>query len=249
MNKLINIKGRGKAAREAAYAQIAPLSFVENQSRSETIVNLRVALGKAPSDDEVAAARREWQIGRVASRLGKGDMPANVKSTEDRLTFARDLVLHYAAPPKEGAKARKLRAGQKGRRTVAQQRIVRAADEAWSQIKAELGAGEAQTQAQRNAKKRAPHHNTPQGKAKAKAKDAPTHDALLVKAPTGARDAVGYVDVQAASMLAYANKHAKVIPTDVGQAIHAFRSAMLEATKAFEKREAARDAKAAEKSK
>ena len=44
---IVSLKGKGKAARELAYLKIAPLSFVENASRADTISNLRIALGNA----------------------------------------------------------------------------------------------------------------------------------------------------------------------------------------------------------
>lgn len=212
---IITIKGPGKAKREAAYAQIAPLSFVENLSRVETIANLKVALGASPSDDEVKAARTEWQIGRVASRLPASEFPKDCKSADAKIAFARDLVLHYAAPPKEGAKARKLRAGQKGRRNAMQQRVIRAADEAWSQIKAELGAGNAQTQAERNKAKakRAPHNN-------AKASDAKPNVAELPAAKDmSPAIVVDHVAQQLAALRAFCDKNAKYVPNELNEVV------------------------------
>lgn len=224
---LIALKGAGKAAREAAYLNIAPLSYSENMSRAATINNLRVALGKSPTDNEQSVARVEWIIGRVACRLVATDLPRKDMDGADKLEFARDLVTRYAAPPQDGKATRKLRAGQIGRRSISQHRTVRAAEEAWSQIKAELGIGTAQTQKERNEQKRSTNNNPVRGKGKKGKALAPTH-AELVKpvAPKTAADAVNYVTTQAASMLAYANKNAKLLPVDFGSAVTAFKSAI-----------------------
>lgn len=224
---IIALKGKGKAQREAAYMKIAPLSFVEALSRDESIANLRAALTAAPSADEVTAARTEWIIGRVASRLPASEFPKDAKDNSAKLEHARDLVTSYAAPAQDGKAARKLRKGQKGRRSVAQHKVVRAAEEAWSQVKAELGLGQAQTQAERNKAKatRAPAMagTTERGKAGA----APAHAELVQPSKALSEDeACAYIMTQATALLAYANKNAKVIPTDFGVAIGAFKSAI-----------------------
>lgn len=231
---LITLKGKGKAQREQAYMKIAPLSFVENLSRVETITNLRVALGASPSETEQATARNEWIIGRVASRLPAGEFPNGTADSIDKLEHARDLVLFYAAPVKEGTKARKLRASQKGRRSAVQQRVVRAAEEAWSQVKAELGHGAAQTQKERNAKKatRAPAMagSTARGKG-----TTPEHSQLIkAPAPLTEADAVQHIVTQGASLLAFANKNAKLVPTDIGTAVRAFKRAIDKAASEFQ---------------
>lgn len=140
-DEIVHLKGRGKAVRQQAYLRIAPLSFVEAQSRGESIANLRTALGAAPSEDELKAAQREWTIGRVASRLPAAEYPTGMDSSADKLEFVRKLVLYYIAPVAEGSKGRKLRKGELGRRSPVQHKAIRAADEAWSLVKAELGLG------------------------------------------------------------------------------------------------------------
>lgn len=234
---VITLKGKGKAAREVAYMQIAPLSFIENASRVDTIENLRKALGNAPTEAETKTAQTEWTIGRVASRLPNSELPSGTKSDEDRLDFARKLVMHYAAPAQEGKTARKLRAGQLGRRSALQHKVCRAADEAWSQVKAELGLGQAQTQAERNKAKRSTNGNPVRGDGKGAAK--PEHSELVKPAAAlTADDAVSYVTTQAATLLAFANKNAKLLPTDFGMAIQAFKSAINKAANEHEVRKA-----------
>lgn len=236
----IVIKGRGKAEREAAFHRIAPFAFVETESRDASIANLRQALGATPSEDEARIAREEWIIGRVAARLPASDVP-NLKTEGARLNFARDLVLRYAQPVSEGAKATKLRAGKIGRRTPTQHKIVRAAEEAWSLVKAELGLGAAQTLAERNKAKRATNANPVRGAGKADgkadgkagrpSKDAtPTHAQLVTPAkPVTADEAHTCIMSQASTLLAYANKHAALIDGAMGSAVHAFKSACTKA--------------------
>lgn len=264
---IINLKGKGKSQREAAYMQIAPLSFVEDQSRAQTISNLRIALGMnavrpvTPPESEVKTAQVEWCIGRVASRMPASEWPKDVTDSMDKLEHARKLVMLYAAPPVEGKAARKLRAGQLGRRTPTQHKVIRASEEAWSLIKAELGIGGAQTLKERNASKatRATNNNPVRGKGKAQSTTpsnaraggaVPTHSEL-VKTPTpiDTHQACLYLETQAATLLAFVNKHAKLVPTDYGTAVRTLKRSVDDASKARRDREAAADAAKAEKMK
>lgn len=239
---VIALKGAGKAKREAAYQQIASLAYVEQLSRADTIEAIRAALGKAPTEAELKAAQQEYTIGRVAARLPASEMPGklNARNDADRLEAARLLVTAYAAPPVEGKKSRPLRKGQLGRRSTVQHKVIRAADEAWSLVKAELGIGQARTQEEKNKRARSTNANPTRGNAKAAA---PAHSELVKPgAPMDADSAVQHVMTQAASLLQFANKHAKHLPTDFGMAIQAFKKACNEAGNAHELRKAARDA-------
>lgn len=255
---VITLKGRGKAQREMAFCSIAPLSFIENISRVESIANLRIALGASPSETELDTAKLQWIIGRVASRLPAAELngTAGDETGTKQCEYVSDVVLHYAAPAKEGAKARKLRAGQKGRRTAVQHKAIRAAEEAWSLVKAELGLGNAQTLKERNAKKatRSTNANPVRGDGKGD-KPAPTPTPTLSDTlPNGgkmatARDVCRVVETAAATLLALANKNAKLLPTDYGQAVMAFKTAINAAANARVEREAKRDAAEAKASK
>lgn len=241
---IVSIKGKGKSQREAAYMAIAPLAFVEDVSRSQSIANLRVALGLSPTDSERDAAKRQWVIGRVASRLPAGELPARDMASIDKLDFASKIVTSYAAPAKEGAKARKLRAGQTGRRTATQHRVIRNAEEAWSQVAAELALGNAKTQGERNAAKA---KRAPQMAGSSKSATPPTHSQLVKAAiPVDANEACAMMLQLATSALGYVNKHAKLLPTDYGKAAGAFKKAIIAADKARAEATALADAKAAE---
>ena len=246
MAPVITLKGRGKAKREGAYMQIAPLSFVENLSRAETIDNLRIALGASPSEAETKTAQTEWIIGRVAARLGASDFPKECREDADKLEFARKLVTNYAAPPKEGSKPRALRAGQLGRRSPTQHKVVRAAEEAWSLVKAELGLGAARTLKEKNAKqqakaKRSTNNNPVRGDGKSDKGAAPDHSQLVAKPDKAASQeaACQHIVTQASALLAFANKNAALLPTDFGMAVQAFKSAVSKAMNAHEERKAA----------
>ncbi len=240
---IIVCKGKGKAQREAAFIAIAPLSFVEDTSRSQSISNLRAALGASPSDNDRTVARREWIIGRVASRLPAGELPRKDMPSIDKLEHARKLICDYASAPKDGVAPRKLRKGQLGRRSPMQERVVRNAQEAWSQVAAELALGNAKTQGERNKAKRAP-----QMAGSSKGKASPPSHSVLVKpvTPVDALEARAALMHMASTALAYANKHAKLIPTDYAKAVRAFKTAIIAADKATTASLAAADAKRAE---
>lgn len=230
---IITLKGKGKALREGAFMRIAPLSLVEALSRTETIANLKVALGTSPTEAEISVAAIEWQAGRVANRLAPSEFPASCVEPIDRIDHARDLITVYAAPPSDGKPARKLKAGQKGRRTIAQHKAIRAAQEAWSQVLAELGFGTAKTQAERNADKagkRATNANPVRGdgKGKGKANAATPSHGELVKAPADmtAKDVTQFLSSQSVTLLGFVNKHAKVTPAAYGAAVRAFHKAI-----------------------
>lgn len=229
----MTVKGKGAQARRDAFIAIAPHAYSEGMSRAQVVATIAAALGKSPTDGERAIAKSEYVIGRATARMPAYEMPKGIVDAADKLAFVRELVELYAAPVKDGVTPRPLRKGMKGRRTVAQQRVIRAAEEAWSQVLAETGHGKAQTQGQRNAAKakgRAPAMagSTARGKGSA---PTPTH-AELVKPVTAksAADCVDHVVTQLAQLLAFTNKHAKLMPAGLASVIiHAKKEADKEA--------------------
>jgi hypothetical protein len=217
-------KGKGADSRNVAFGDVSTFAYIEGKSRAETIATLRLALGAKPTDAQLEACKLAYVVGRVAARIGAD------KSVADAIDFARDVVTCYAAPVKDGVAARKLRKGQKGRRTIEQQRAMRAAEEAWSQVKAEAApaASNATTQADRNKAKRAPamKGTTARGAAPA-AGTGITHSELVKPdgAPMDRAAATSYAVNMAATLLAFTNKHAGVMPTDMAVAIKAFHAA------------------------
>jgi hypothetical protein len=214
--------GKRNIVRAASLGGVASLAFVEGKARAELISALTLALGTKPSEGELAACRLEFIVGRATAKLYATDV-----AMVDQFATTRDLVLHHAAPVKDGAKVIKLRAGQKGRRTIVQHKAIRAAEEAWSQIKAEIGAGTAQGQAAKVSKAKAKRNAKPAG-------TGITHTELVKGdgAPMDAASATTYLDGMALTMTQFANKHADKLPTDYGMAVLAFSKAILAAHKA-----------------
>lgn len=249
---LVAISGKGKAAREAAFIAIAVDSYMADTSRVALVATLNKALGDAPTPEQVDVAKREYVIGRVASRLPAGEFPKGTAEAIDKLEFARKLVLHYAAPAKEGAKAKALRKGQLGRRTAVQHRVIRNAEESWSQVKADLGHGNATADRDKAKAKRAPQMAgaTAKGKAGKAAPAKPDHAELVKPAkPLTQDDACAYIMMQASALLQFANKNAKLVPTAYGTAIQAFKAAINKAANELAVAKADADGKAAEKTK
>ena len=256
---IVSLKGKGKAARELAYLKIAPLSFVENASRAETISNLRAALGNAPSPVETQAAKDEWCIGRIACRLPDGEFPKGCTSSADKLEHARVLVFDYALPAKQAGKA--MPKGKTGRRTEVQDKAIRAANQAWSMIAAELGLGKAQTQSEvdkAKKAKRATNANPVRGKGKAATQSvlvsAPTHEDLAGKpaTPVSSDDYVRHITSTISTLVQYDAKHARKRPTTHGQfaeMLLALKQEANRAANAYEERKAAVDALRAEREK
>lgn len=268
-------KGKGSKAREEALASISALALIETQSRDDTLSAIELALGaanvnqlranagEADKDSDCAALlaviQTEWIIGRVAAKLAKSDLLKGMGDDDaGRLASARELVTCYAAPAEAGKTARKLRKHQTGRRTVTQHKAIRAAESAWSLVKADLGFSQAKgLKADANGGKRtrgASANKTNQPKADATppaTTSSPTAlavDKVLKDVKTA--DQVMQVLLQLSTTAQdVANKYAKVCPTDAGTAVATFRKAILAAANALQERNAKADAVAAAKSK
>lgn len=219
-------KGKGKDVRTAALEGVASLSYAEAQSRGDIIAQLRIVAGTKPTDADIATMRAEYIVGRVAQRFADADCPKAGLSVAERIAHARNVVTSYAAPAKDGVKANKLRAGQLGRRTVAQHKVIRAAEEAWSGVKAELGFGAAQTQSERNKAKRAPQMSKEGAKASTVGTGITHTELVKSDGPMDKATACQYLESMAATMLAFCNKHAAVLPTDYGMSVKRFNGSM-----------------------
>lgn len=230
--------------RADAFANIAQLSFVEGMSRADTLANLRVVLGKSPDEKALAAAQAQWQIGYIAQRLATNAKTGTTAAS--RIAYAGKVMLTMAAPPKDGTAARKLRAGQTGRRSAIEQKAVRASVSAWSLVKAELGLSEAKTIAEKNATQakatasRAPHHNAKASDARAGSVDK-VAQLPPAKAMTGAILS-DHVTTQLAALRSLCDKHAAIMPLEFGDVVAGLatlRNKAVDAKRAYEKRLAA----------
>jgi hypothetical protein len=217
--KAFAFKGRNASLRTVALAGVATCAYVEGKSRADVIAQLRIALGKSPTPPELLAAKIEYVVGRVAQKIGDSKM-----SIADQLDFARKLVTQYAAPSKDGVKSK---LGKKlGYRTPAQHSAIRAAEVAFYAVNGELGFGTGQTQKEKNEKQ------TRGTKARKESK-APTHSELVAgpKLATSPADACAMIQTLSASLLAYANKNAAMLPTEYGLSIKRFHGAIAELEK------------------
>lgn len=250
---LATFSGKGKAKREAALLQVSHFAFCEAEMRAAHIANLTVCLGDSPTEQQLKAARTQTIVGYVASRLPAGELPkGKAQDAAARIERATVVVCQMAAPVKAGAKAKKLRAGQVGRRSDVLQRIVRAAEERASRLFAECGFGQAKTIKEKNAAaekaKRAPSM-AGSGKGKAKEIAAPSHAQLVSKpaAPVSSNDYVQHMQLQIAALCDYDKKHAKKRPTTHGEfaeKLAALRQIANKAANDYEVRKAAAEAKA-----
>lgn len=233
---IVSIKGRGKAERSNAYLRIAPLAFVETQSRDETVQVIRTALGKSPTVDEVKAAQREYVIGRAAARMPAGEFPKGTSDNADKLEHARKLVTSYAAPTEAGRKEVKLRKGQEGRRTAVQHKVIRAAESAWSMIIAEVGFGTAKTLKEKtatqaaNKKAAGAPSMAGSGKGKKSAAPAPSHTELVKPAvPVTVEEAHATMIQMAKTMMQFGKKHGALLSASFGKIANATHKALLDA--------------------
>lgn len=225
-------KGANKLVRGTALAGVASCAYAEGMSRAELIAQLALALGKKPSVDDVAAARCEYIVGRTAQRLAASDLPKATMTVAERIDYARRLIVRHASPAQDGVSSRPLRRGQEGRRTVSQHKVIRAAEESWSHIKAEIGIGAAQTQGAKNAKQTR-KARTPSSGTVSTAGQGITHSELVAKdgGPIGAAEAVAYIDQMARTLEQFCKKHAAVVPSNYGQSVTRFCGAIIQAAK------------------
>lgn len=221
--KAYQFKGKGAIVRNTALQGVASLAYMEGKSRADVIAQLRIVLGSKPSPADLAATALEYVVGRVAQKLADSSKPV-----VDQLAFARQLVTQYAAPSKDGVKAKALQKHQIGRRTPEQHKAVRAAEGAWYLVNGELGFGTAQTQGEKNKRQAAAAGSTNRGKS-----TPPTHSALVKGAAPAKNktEACGMVSTLAASMLAYANKNAATLPVEYGMSIKRFHAAIAQLEK------------------
>lgn len=239
------------SAANTAFVSIAPNAHAEGTARAAVILNIATYVGKVPMGYDygakehkgatltfhkrVISARTEWLAGRAAARMPAGEFKAEHKDTLAKIDYARALVTDYVAPKaKKGAKA--LAKGKVGYRTEVQHKVIRAAEQAWSMLLAELSLNNATKQSDTDKKKR--------GTRKANAKAAaPTHSELVkAPAPKTADEAHAHIEKMAADMLAFANKYAKLLSTDYGAAVTAFKTTINKAANDRAVRKAAKEA-------
>lgn len=248
------VTGKGKAARVAAFSNIAEQAYGAENGKVLFLATLEKALGQSPDAAQAKLARDEITIGIAAMRMPATEFGRGVKSADmaSRLTMVRDWFDNYAAPSTAVAgKVPALRKGKTGWRSAVQHRIIRNAEDRASKYLAELGAGNAKTEKAKNDGKRkgggnpSPHHGK-DGKGKAVA---PSHSQLVTpaKPDTPTAFAAGLLGM-IASALQYANKNAKAQPMEynpVTERLIALHKLALKADGEMHVRIAAQEAKRA----
>ena len=248
------VSGKGKAARVAAFGNIAEQAYGAENGKALFLDTLAKALGNAPTDEQTAFARLETTIGIAAMRMPANELARGAKSADmaSRLTRVRDLVLNYQAPSTAVAgKVPALRKGKTGWRSAVQHRIIRNAEDRASKYLAELGAGNAKTEAQKNTDKSRVAKGKPVTRATGTVGKAaaPSHSQLVqpAKPETPVAFAAGLLGM-IASALQYANKNAKAQPMEynpVTEGLIALHKLALKADGEMHVRIAAQEAKRA----
>lgn len=241
--KAVSVKAL-TARQELALLDIAPRAYSEGVSRAALIAAIKGAGGTSPDKARLASLKREAVIGRITARLPVSAFPRSAKETADKMEHARALVCDYVAPD-----VKDLPKGKTGRRTDVQQKAIRACDEWWSKLLAEVGFGSAKTQAQADKEKKqraatnVGTNATPvRGADKASDKPAatPTQEAMKTpKSKMSPVDACAHVERLASELLAFANKYAAALPTDYGMAVQTFKTSINTAHNSRLEREAA----------
>lgn len=237
------------ANQELALMDIAPRAYSEATSRAHLIAAIKTAGGANPDKARLASLKREAVIGRITARLPVSAFPKSAKETADKMEHARALVCDYVSPD-----VKDLPKGKTGRRTDVQHKAIRACDEWWSKLLAEVGFGKAKTQAQADKQKKeraatntGANNNPVRGADKIDDKaptapTAPTATQEAMKTPKSKMspvDACGHVERLASELLAFANKYAAALPTDYGMAVQTFKTSINTAHNARLEREAA----------
>ena len=244
--------------RAIAFGKISSLAYAEEESRANSLSNMRDVLGNAPTEHDIKAAKVRRVIGRVARKL-----PANLlakgaaNNAEKRLERAELLVLKYANLPladrnaKRDTTTTRLPSGKLGWRKPEEFRLVRNAEEEASVFFGELGFGKAASNVERHVKKAAAKKNgaaAGAGRGKVTEATPPTH-AELVKPqpPVSSDDYVQFMQTQLRMLVDYDAKNAKKRPlthSQFAEALSALRQVGNAAANKWEERKAAAAAKA-----
>lgn len=237
---LVSLKGAGKARREAAFAGIALSAYVATQSWADMLDNIKVALGKTPTVDDVKLAQREFIIGRVTARLPAPEFPNGIATDSDRLAHVRALVTSYAAPD-----AKAVRKTQLGRRSQVQHKAIRAAEVAWVAVTGELGLG-GQSKEVKKAKRGARGKNA----TTAPTVTAPTHTELVTPAaPLTPADVVNHLTTQSTALMQFCKKNGGIAPANMAALTNKYRADMLALANEWTLEQEAKDAIKAERAK
>lgn len=209
-------KGNKGKMQSLAFFAIAPAAMQIEAGKRHFVLTIGKALpDDAARDDKalVKLARQETIVGIATARMPAGEFPRGCKDDVARMNFVRELLTSWAAPDVANMSSK-----HKGRRSEVQHRTLRNAEQRASVYLAEVGAGNAQTDKETNAKARQTK-GTQDQVSKSKGKDdkatPPTHSELVkAPAPVTGDDYVAFMLQQVSMLLDYDNKHAKKRPVE-----------------------------------
>lgn len=204
------------AARRASLAGVRTAAFASGVSRTAVISATFAACGKRPVLALYNAAKLELQIGFMGAALArKGDNREPVALME----HCRDRLANYAGFGGSG----KLKAGQAGRRTKQEEEAYASARVLVSGIMRDAGVAVPEARGGNTSATRKPG-----GKTNVSAKASKTAVAAETK-PAVRRyktreEVVGYLNIQAAAMLANVNRNAAIVPIEAKSAVADFQA-------------------------
>ena len=236
------ITGKGAKARSVAMFEIAPAGMNAETGKAHFIDVMNKALAGSTDKALVKLVRQEAIVGIATARMPAGEFPRGCTAADARMNHVRLLFTAYASPDVVN-----LGRNQKGKRSLIQQRVIRNAEQRAATYLGELGAGNAKSDKAVNDAAKAKRQTG--GSQSQTAPATPTHSELVAKPPKPAdrAEAMLHITQQARALQAYANKYAKVLPTDMGTAVAAFLTACNKANNAEQERLARVEAKQAEK--
>lgn len=201
-------------ARKAALANVRQSAFKSGTARNVVVEATRAALGKKPVLALYRAGKLELQIGLMGAALArKGDN----REPEVLMEHCRTRIVSCAG---YGGK-QKLRKGQIGRRTKAEEEAYASARVTVSGIMKDAGVTVPEARGGDTSKTR-----KPRPAAKATAKQAANDSKPSVRKYADKAALISYANIQAAALLATINKNASIAPNELKSAVQDFKAAV-----------------------
>lgn len=210
------------AAQRKTFAVVRERALASGTSYAALVAAYRSAMGKRPSKTLYAAGTLELKAALMASALiNAGDN----RPHDELVNHCRERLTHYQG---HGGKA-KLRTGMKGRRTKAEELAYGSVRVQLSALNKAAGVANPESRGGDTSKTRA-SNGVKKGQGKKKAAANTNTRPVSPKCKT-AEQMVAYALTQAKALQATLNKSAGVCPAPLGEAINAFVSAAIEASK------------------
>lgn len=207
---------RMSSARRASLTGVRVAAFASGVSRSTVIAATFAACGKRPVLALYNAAKLELQIGFMGAALArKGDN----REPDAVMEHCRERLTSYAG---FGGTA-KLKAGQKGRRTKAEEDAYSSARVLVSGVMKEAGVAVPEARGGNTSATRKPGGKTNVSASKGAAKAA-TEAKPSIRRYKDKPALIEYLGIQAAAMLANINRNAAIAPIEAKSAVQDFHA-------------------------